>query len=49
MGYVNLSIYMKKTSKKVSSPKNFYDPVQGPSKSKKRKIPGPQNLDIFAL
>ena len=29
MGYVNLIIYIGKTSKKVSSQKIFYGPVQG--------------------
>ena len=47
--YVNLSIYIRKTSKKVSSQKDFYGPVQGPSKLKKRKILGPQNLESFTL
>ena len=34
MGYVNLSIYVGKISKKISGKKNFYGPVQGPSKLK---------------
>ena len=41
MGYVNLSIYVGKTSKKVLGQKNFYGPVQELSKLKKRKILGP--------
>ena len=47
MGYVNLSLYVGKTSKKVLGQKNFYGPDQGPSKLKKRKILGPQNLEFF--
>ena len=38
MGYVNLSIHVGKTSKKVSGQKNFYGPVQGPSKLKSEKF-----------
>ena len=41
MGYVNISIYLGKTSKKVLGQKNFYGPVQELSKLKKRKILGP--------
>ena len=37
MGHVNLSIYVGRTSKKVSGQKNFYGPVQGPSKLKSKK------------
>ena len=37
MGYVNLSIYVGKTSKKFSGQKNFYGPVQDLLKLKKRK------------
>ena len=47
MGYVNLSIYVGRTSKKVSGQKNFYGPVQVSSKLKKRKILGSQNLEFF--
>ena len=47
MGYVNLSIYLGKTSKKVLVQKNFYSPVQGPSKLEKRKILGSQNLEFL--
>ena len=49
MGYVNLSINIGKTSKKVSGQKNFYGSVQGLPKLNKRKILGPQNLFFFTL
>ena len=49
MGFVNLSIYRQNTSKRVSGPKKIYDLIQGPSKLKKQKIFGPQNLDFFTL
>ena len=49
MGYVNLSIYIWKTSKNVSGPKKIYGPVQGPSKLKKQKNFGSQNLIFFTL
>ena len=38
MVYVNLSIYIGKTSKKVFGPKDFYVEVQGHLNLKKRKI-----------
>ena len=47
MGYANLSIYVGKTSKKVSGQQNFYGPVKVPSKLKKQKILGPQNLEFL--
>ena len=47
MGYVNLSYYIGKTPKMVLGPKNFCGPVQRPSKSGRRKILEPRNLDFF--
>ena len=38
MGYVDLSIYVGNTSKKVLGQKVFYGPVQGRSKLKSEKF-----------
>ena len=49
MGYVNLSYYIGKTPKMVLGRKKFCGPVQRPSKSGRRKILEPRNLDFFTL
>ena len=49
MWYVNLSIEMGKTSKKIFGPKHFYRPVQGLSKLKKREFQRAENLDFLLV
>ena len=47
MGYVKLSIYIGMTSKKVLGKQKLYGQAKGPSKLKKQKIFGPQNLEFL--